>query len=136
MNKLRFLPILLMALLSSCAEHIVDETPVINDGDALLKVGLTVDEGLQIVHTKASEMDAELVPPADSLWVELYRFAKKNDFAVRETWNRVYFGKYEDAKDTVFRVKTGNWKLLAFRQPADLTSLISLLKRSLLWMAD
>ena len=113
MKKLRFLLVLLIALLPSCVERIENDAIDIVDGDALLKVGLTVDEGLQIVQTKAEEFD-KLVPPADSLWVELYRFAKKNEYAQKETWNRVYFGRYDRAKDTTFRVKAGNWKLLAF----------------------
>jgi len=114
MKSLRFLPVLLTIILSSCTERIVDETPAINEGDALLKVGLSVDEGLEIVQTKDGELDASLVPHADSLWVDLYRLAKRNANAMKETWNRVYFGKYEEAKDTAFRVKGGTWKLLAF----------------------
>ena len=114
MKSLRFLAVLLTIILSSCAGHIVDETPVINEGEALLKVGLSVDEGLEIVQTKAGELDASLVPHVDSLWVDLYRLSKRNANAMKETWNRVYFGKYEEAKDTAFRVKGGNWKLLAF----------------------
>lgn len=114
MKSLRFLPVLLTIVLSSCAEGIADQTPVINDGEAWLKVGLSVDGGLEIVQTKDGGLDASLVPSADSLWVDLYRLAKRNEHAMIETWNRVYFGKYEEAKDTAFRVKGGSWKLLAF----------------------
>lgn len=113
MKTLRFLPILLTVILSACAQHIAEDSPVINEGEALLKVGLAVNDGVQIV-TKASELDASLVPDADSLWVDLYRLSKRNQMAVKETWNRVYFGKYEQAKDTVLRVMGGQWKLLAF----------------------
>ena len=113
MKTLRFLPILLTVILSACAQHIAEDAPVINEGEALLKVGLAVNDGVQIV-TKASELDASLVPDADSLWVDLYRLSKRNQMAVKETWNRVYFGKYEQAKDTVLRVMGGQWKLLAF----------------------
>ena len=114
MKNLRFLPIILAVVLSACTERIVDETPYGQDAEALLKVGLSVDDGQQEVLSKAGELDPDLVPPADSLWVELYRFAKKNNKAQRETWNRVYISKYEDARDTVLRVKAGKWKLLSF----------------------
>ena len=114
MKRSRFLPVLLAVLLSSCVEHMTDEAPVSSGDEALLKVGLSVDDGQQVVRTKSESMDAGLVPHVDSLWVEFYRLAKRNDHALKETWNRVYIGKYEDAKDTVLRVKAGQWKLLAF----------------------
>ena len=116
MKNLRFLPILLTLVLSACTERIVDETPVINDGEALLKVGLTVDDRVQIVQTRAGELDPDLVPHVDSLWVDLYRLGVRNPNSnvQIETWNRVYFGRYEEAKDTVLRVRGGQWKMLAF----------------------
>lgn len=121
MKRLRFLPIALAVLLSSCDKTPVIESPESVDGEGLLKIDLSVDESLQIVETK-SELDASLVPHVDSLYIDLYRFAKKiikdkdgNPKEAKEsTWNRMYFGKYEDAKDTLLRVNAGQWKMLAF----------------------
>lgn len=116
MKHLRFLPILLMILASSCVKSTMDGSSVGDGGEGLLKVSLSVDEGLQIVSSKAdgSALDEALVPLADSLWVDLYRFGKRNTSSSKETWNRVFFGKYEEVKDSVFRVNAGQWKLLAF----------------------
>lgn len=116
MKNLRFLTVFLTILLSACTENIVDNDFVVDDGEALLKVGLSVDDRVQIVKTKAGELDPSLVPLADSLWVDLYRYGVKNPNSPVQikTWNRVYFGRYEDAKDTVFRVRGGEWKMLAF----------------------
>ena len=115
MKNLRFLPVLLTVLLSSCTERIVDQTPVINDGEALLKVGLSIDDRVQIVKTRAGELDPSLVPHVDSLWVDLYRFDVRDPEGPQiKTWNRVYFGRYEDTKDKVLRVRGGQWKMLAF----------------------
>ena len=129
MKRLRFLPIALAVMLSSCVKSPMVELPDDPDGEGLLKIGLTVDESLQVVQTR-SELDASLVPHVDSLYVDLYRYAEKilrdkngnvildedgkPKTAKDKTWNRMYFGKYEDAKDTVLRVNAGDWKMIAF----------------------
>ena len=121
MKVLRFLPIALALMLSSCVRTPMVENPETVDGEGLLRIGLTVDASLQIVQTR-SGLDESLVPDVDSLYVDLYRFAKKRTQdkdgtwkeAREETWNRMYFGRYEDAKDTVLRVNAGKWKILAF----------------------
>lgn len=116
MKKFRFLPILLTIILSSCVENTLKDESAAADGEALLKVGLSVDDRLEIVQTKAGELDASLVPPVDSLYVELYRFGKKHGKPnSKEGWNRIYFGKYEEAKEMTWRVNAGDFKLLAFR---------------------
>lgn len=129
MKRLRFLPIALAVMLASCVKNPMTEFTEGSDGEGLLKIDLSVDESLQIVQTR-SELDASLVPHVDSLYVDLYRYAEKilrdkegnvildengkPKTAKDKTWNRMYFGKYEDAKDTVLRVNTGDWKMLAF----------------------
>ena len=121
MKKLRFLPIALAVFLSSCVKSPMVEISSEEQGEGLLQIGLTVDESLQIVQTKA-DMDASLVPDADELYVDLYRFAKKIKTdkngkvteADKETWNRMYFGTYAEAKEMTMRVNAGKWKLLAF----------------------
>lgn len=116
MKKLRFLPILLTILLSSCVEGTLKNESVDAAGEALVKIGLSVDDSLQIVQTRAGELDPSLVPPVDSLYVELYRFGKKQGKPnSKEGWNRLYFGKYEEAKTKTWRVNAGEFKLLAFR---------------------
>lgn len=89
-----------------------------SDGDALLQIGLSVDGGVEITPVKSDNsdaMDPATVPHVDSMYVELYRFGLRSDKATKETWNRIYFGKYEEAKTKTFRVNAGDWKLVAFR---------------------
>ena len=125
MKKLRFLPILLtLIVLSACNKDITGGQGDASAGEALLKIDLSVDESLQIVQTKdgSGTLDEALVPLADSVYVDLYRFGKKIRYDKdgkkeeygKEGWNRIYFGKYEDAKTEVFRVNAGQMKLLAF----------------------
>lgn len=130
MKKFRFLPIALAVILTSCVKTPMVELQPGQEGEGLLKIGLSVDESLQIVQTRAEVLDASLVPHEDSLYVELYRFAKRlqkdddgntvldKDGKPKEekdpTWNRMYFGRYEEAKDMTMRVNAGQWKLLAF----------------------
>lgn len=116
MKTLRFLSILLTIALSSCVQSVVDETSSGTEKEGLLKIALSVDDQLQIVQSKAddSTIDESLVPLADSVWVDLYRFGKKSANASKETWNRIYFGKYEKAKDTTLRINAGQFRLLAF----------------------
>ena len=118
MKKSRFLTIVLAVILSSCAKTPMVELPS-EDGEGYLRIGLSVDESLSIVQSKADDMEA--VPEVDSLYVELYRYYKwvtvkngKETVAAEPTWNRLYFGKYEDAKDSLFRVNAGQWKMVAF----------------------
>ena len=121
MKGLRFIPVVAMMLLFSCVKNPMTELPLEEDGEAYLRLGLSVDDGLSIVQSKAEDMDASAIPEADSLYVELYRFYKwvtiKNGNKVvadEPTWNRLYFGKYEDAKDSLFRVNGGQWRIVAF----------------------
>ena len=118
MKSLRFIPIALAVILSSCAKTPMVELPS-EEGEGYLRIGLSVDESLSIVQSKADDMEA--VPEVDSLYVELYRYYKwvtvkngKETVAAEPTWNRLYFGKYEDAKDSLFRVNAGQWKMVAF----------------------
>lgn len=118
MKSLRFIPIALAMILSSCAKTPMVELPS-EDGEGYLRIGLSVDESLSIVQSKSDDMEA--VPEVDSLYVELYRYYKwvtvkngKETVAAEPTWNRLYFGKYEDAKDSLFRVNAGQWKMVAF----------------------
>ena len=118
MKSLRFIPIVLAVILSSCAKTPMVELPS-EDGEGYLRIGLSVDESLSIVQSKSDDMEA--VPEVDSLYVELYRYYKwvtvkngKETVAAEPTWNRLYFGKYEDAKDSLFRVNAGQWKMVAF----------------------
>lgn len=115
MKLLRFLPIVVAISLVSCIKSPMEDMPVGSDEMGLLKLSLSIDDRVQIVPTKAVELDPDLVPHVDSIYVDLYRFGKKAGKPnSKETWNRIYFGKYEDAKDTTFRVNAGQWKMLAF----------------------
>lgn len=114
MKTFRFLPILLTIILSSCVREVVDDTRYGQGGEGILKVALSVDDELQIVQSKAATMDESLVPHVDSIRIDLYRFGKKSDKAQKETWNRFYYGKYEKAKETDWRVNAGQFRLLAF----------------------
>lgn len=111
MKKFRFLPILLTIILSSCVENTLDDDSVVTDGEAMLKVALSVDDSLEVVQTKAVELDASLVPAADDLYVDLYRSVPRGSGF---TWRRIYFGTYAEAKDMSWRVNAGDFKLLAF----------------------
>lgn len=113
---------LLTVALSSCVKSQLDDSLNAEGGEALLQIGLTVDEGLQIVQTKADETEESIFPEADSLYVELYRFGKKLKYDKdgklveygKDGWNRMYFGKYEEAKNMTFRLNAGQCRLLAF----------------------
>ncbi|MBO7248646.1 MAG: DUF4493 domain-containing protein [Bacteroidales bacterium] len=118
MRHLKFLLITTVIVLSSCTKiGPAGEEPV---GEALLQIGLSVDGGVEIAPTKSGEakpMDPKTIPAVDSMYVELYRFGFRSDKpnAKKETWNRIYFGKYEEAKSKTFRVNAGDWKLVSFR---------------------
>ena len=115
MKQSRFLTILLATVLSSCVANTLEDGSAGLEGEALLKIGLSIDDSLQIVQTRAQALDASLVPPADSLYVELYRYGKKQGKPnSKEGWNRIYFGKYKEAKDMIWRVNAGNFRMLAF----------------------
>ena len=73
MKMLKYLPIVLAVILSSCAKTPMVELPS-EDGEGYLRIGLSVDESLSIVQSKADDMEA--VPEVDSLYVELYRYYK------------------------------------------------------------
>ena len=113
---------LLAVALSSCVKGQLDDSLNAEGGEALLQIGLTVDEGVQIVQTKADEAEDSIFPEVDSMYVELYRFGKKikydNNGKIveygKEGWNRMYFGKYEEAKSMTFRLNAGQCRLLAF----------------------
>lgn len=112
MKRLRFLPVLLVLIMTSCVKNQFDEVRPGTDEVGLVTLALEVDDRVQIVPVKG--LDESLVPPADSLYVELYRFAKRKETSKKETWNRVYFGRYEEARDSVFKVVAGQWKMIAF----------------------
>lgn len=115
MKTTRFLPILLAFVLASCVDGTLKDESASAGGEALLRIGLSVDDSLQIVQTRAESMDASLVPSVDSLYVELYRFGKKQGKPnSKDGWNRIYFGKYEEAKDLTWRVNAGQFRMLAF----------------------
>ena len=133
MKRLRFLPIVLAVALSSCTKNPLEQYPTGPEGEGLLQIGLSVDEDLQIVQTRASEMPAEIVPAADDFYVELYRFYKwvnkKGEEAKKETWNRLHFSTYAELFTSVeseeegvepertfnpIRVNAGQWKMVAF----------------------
>ena len=101
-------------LMSSCMESPIEGDASLNGEMGLLQVALSVDERLEIIPTKSGGLDASLVPAADDFYVELYRFGKRSDKAAKETWNRLYFGTYAEAKEMTMRVNGGDWKLLAF----------------------
>ena len=113
---------LLTVALSSCVKGQLDDSLNAEGGEALLQIGLTVDEGVQIVQTKADEAEDSIFPEVDSMYVELYRFGKKIKYDKdgklveygKEGWNRMYFGKYEEAKSMTFRLNAGQCRLLAF----------------------
>ena len=118
MKSLKFIPVAIAVILASCTKTSMMQLPS-EDGEGYLRIGLSVDENLSIVQSKADDM--EVVPEVDSLYVELYRYYKwvtikngKETVAAEPTWNRLYFGKYEDAKDSLFRVNAGQWKIVAF----------------------
>ena len=113
---------LLAVTLSSCIRSQFDDTPEVPGGEVLLQIGLSVDDGVHIVQTKVGETDQSVFPEVDSLYVEVYRFGKKLKYDKdgklveygKEGWNRMYFGKYEQAKDTTLRLNAGKCRLLAF----------------------
>lgn len=116
MKHIKFFLIILTILVSSCTK--VRPIGGESEGEALLQIGLSVDGGVEITPVKSGDsdaMDPATVPHVDSLYVELYRFGFRSDKATKETWNRIYFGKYEEAKTKTFRVNAGDWKLVAFR---------------------
>lgn len=133
MKNLGFLTILLTVILSSCAKSNLDQPFTDSEGEGLLQLGLSVDETLQIVQSKASEMSSEIVPAADDFYVELYRFYKWVDKKGKEakdpTWNRLHFSTFaelftspdveegEESAERTFvpiRVNGGSWKAVAF----------------------
>lgn len=114
MNRLRFLLISFMVLLSSCARNIDVVTD--QEGEGAFRIALSVDEKLEIVQSKAGALDESLVPAAEDLWVEIYRFGKRQgkEETDKDDWRRIYFGAYSEAKEKEFRVNAGRYKLLAF----------------------
>ena len=118
MKKLRFLPLLLTVILSSCVADNFGDKNTDAEGEAFIKFSLAVDDGFNAGQTKVDEpadkLDPALVPEADSLYVDLYKFGYRTSDARKETWNRIYFGKYEDAKARTFNVNGGLFKLLTF----------------------
>lgn len=118
MKRLGFLPIILTVILSSCVKSQFEETLDAGGEEAFFKIGLSVDDRFQIVQSKAeSGIEESSFPHVDSLYVELYRFGKKikdGKETGKDGWNRIFFGRYEQAKDTVFRVNAGEWRMLAF----------------------
>lgn len=116
MKHLRILMIAVTIVLASCSKVQPDNVDL--EGEALLQIGLSVDGEVEITPVKSGDsdaMDPATVPHVDSMYVELYRFGLRSDKATKETWNRIYFGKYEEAKSKTFRVNGGNWKMVAFR---------------------
>jgi len=116
MKSLRFLPILFTLLMVSCVKTTIEgESFEGNEGEGLLKIGVAVDDGLQILTRASSKpLDPSLLPPEDSVYIDLYRKGKATPNAYRETWNRIFFGQYADVKDTLLRVNGGEWRMLAF----------------------
>ena len=117
MKRLGFLTILLTVILSSCVKSQFEPTQHAEGEEALLRLGLAVDEGVQIVQTRADESEDSVFPHVDSLYVELYKYGKKikdgKEYG-KDGWNRIYFGQYVQAKDTTFRVNAGEWRIMAF----------------------
>lgn len=116
-RHLNFLLIALTVLVTSCTKLRPGEGET---GDALLQIGLSVDGGVEIAPTKSEAtypaMDPSTIPSADDLYVELYRFGIRQDRpnSTKETWNRIYFGTYGEAKEQTLRVNAGDFRLLAF----------------------
>lgn len=111
----------MVLILASCAKTEVGLDQQGSEETGLIKIGLKVNDGLQIVtKTGGEEGEGEdeafsaLVPNADDLYVDLYRFGKRKENSKKETWNRIYFGTYAEAKNEVFRVNAGTFKVLAF----------------------
>ena len=113
----KFLLIIAVALFTSC--HKIHPEVGELEGEALLKIGLSVDSGVEVV-TKGEDsppMNPETVPHVDNMYVELYRYGKKlanGKETGKDQWRLLYFGKYEEAKTKTFRVNAGNWKLISF----------------------
>ena len=114
----KFLLVIAVALFTSC--HKIHPEGGELEGEALLKIGLSVDSGVEVV-TKGEDsppMNPETVPHVDNMYVELYRYGKKlengKDESGKDQWRLLYFGKYEEAKTKTFRVNAGNWKLISF----------------------
>ncbi len=142
MKYLRFIPIVTIMLLVSCAKNSFDTDVDLAEGEGLLQVGLSVDESLQIVtKTEEAEEADVLNPSVDDFYVELYRLVQTSSEDAE--WKRVHFGTYselfeseaqeEDEVVTVeegadegadkapaernfkpIKVNAGQWKLLAF----------------------
>lgn len=114
----KFLLVIAVALFTSCSKLHPEGGEL--EGEALLKIGLSVDSGVEVV-TKGEDspaMNPETVPHVDNMYVELYRYGKKlengKDESGKDQWRLLYFGKYEEAKTKTFRVNAGNWKLISF----------------------
>lgn len=113
----KFLLVIAVALFTSC--HKIHPEGGELEGEALLKIGLSVDSGVEVV-TKGEDsppMNPETVPHVDNMYVELYRYGKKlanGKETGKDQWRLLYFGKYEEAKTKTFRVNAGNWKLISF----------------------
>ena len=74
MKKSIFILLAAALMLSSCAESVIEQIHPEMKGEGLLQIGLSVDENLQIVSTKASGLDESLVPSVEDLYVELYKY--------------------------------------------------------------
>lgn len=117
MKSFRFLTLMsAILLIFSCnKEYVQTDVPVYDeDAVAYFRLGLSADTRLQILQTKSDAAPASQAPVVDSFYVELYKYSLASDKAKDTTWNRTYFGKYEDAKDSVFRVSGGKWKFYTF----------------------
>lgn len=141
MKKSIFILLTAALMLSSCAESVIEQIHPEMKGEGLLQIGLSVDENLQIVSTKASGLDESLVPSVEDLYVELYKYEVGK--SGKGWWKRLHFSTYSEmfesesseegdietvsgdtsVEDTPvavekkfkpLRVNAGQWRLMAF----------------------
>ena len=141
MKKSIFILLTAALMLSSCAESVIEQIHPEMKGEGLLQIGLSVDENLQIVSTKASGLDESLVPSVEELYVELYKYEVGK--SGKGWWKRLHFSTYSEmfesesseegyietvsgdtsVEDTPvavekkfkpLRVNAGQWRLMAF----------------------
>lgn len=96
MRRLRFIPALLVILLSACNEKLIETYPV--EGTQVGEVVISLSSDIRTV-TKADGGTVNV----DDFWVEIFNSKKI----------RLFSKQYSEAKNEVIRLNTGDYRLLA-----------------------
>ncbi|MBE6216043.1 MAG: DUF4493 domain-containing protein [Bacteroidales bacterium] len=100
MQRIRFIPALLMILLASCSKNVIETRPDGNDQmTGTVQIALSADVRSEIVMTKSEEE-----PVVDDFRVAIYKVADGK---------RLYNDSYANSKDKAIPLNAGEYRLVA-----------------------